>query len=673
MKLIEQEINPQTLNTQKKNLYSFDIFDTLITRTTATPYGIFALIQEELKTNQNFKNYPINLKNNYYHIRINTEKYVRAVNFSEQKTREITIDDIYKHIGFNYSLSNEQTQNLLNLELHIESENFIPIEENINKIKSLYNQNQKVILISDMYIQSHIIRAFLRPFLNFIDDIEIFVSCEAKYSKGNGKLFEYVYEKLGISPANWYHTGDNTRSDYVMAKNFGINAEKYNYPKLETYEKTLLKNNENNLDYQKIIGQCKNIRLTAPTDLKTRAGISLGGPILTAYVQWILYNSIQKGITRLYFIARDGYILKEIADILIAKYNLPISTKYIYGSRAAWIAPSADKYDKNYYELLDAIFFNIDVISSESMDMTDSELRKFFDKKIINKPLSFKFKNNLKDKLLYNLEFKNLLIEKNKEKKDLVLKYLKTEINFSDNNFAFVDLAGSGRTNNRLTKIINMFFNKKIKNFYMQSNNDAQSTLTNERFIYLYSDSGFKFLELLSRAPHGQTLGYKEDEYGKIIPILDKINTKLLADWDYDSYLNGIKLFAQNSNIQISQDFITRYLDLIRQKDNTIIETFSNELFSCVGKNENMEFAPVITKPQAFMYLLFNKELKTNAIHWSLYRSKNTVRKIIHLKNQYGSLRKYLIHIHFWRKKKQFFIRIFGIEISLRRLIWRIK
>ena len=91
MKLIEQEINPQTLNTPKKNLYSFDIFDTLITRTTATPYGIFALIQEELKTNQNFKNYPINLKNNYYHIRINTEKYVRAVNFSEQKTREIKI------------------------------------------------------------------------------------------------------------------------------------------------------------------------------------------------------------------------------------------------------------------------------------------------------------------------------------------------------------------------------------------------------------------------------------------------------------------------------------------------------------------------------------------------------------------------------------------------------
>lgn len=671
MKLIEQEINPQTLNT-RKNLYSFDIFDTLITRTTATPCGIFALIQEELKTNQNFKNYPINLKNNYYHIRINTEKYVRAVTFSEQKTREITIDEIYKHIGFNYSLTDRQIHNLLNLELQIESENFIPIEKNICKLKELYLQNEKIVLISDMYIQSHILRELLRPFIDFIDDIEIFVSCEVKYSKGNGKLFEYVYKKLGISPANWYHTGDNTRSDYVMAKNFGINAEKYNYPKLETYEKTLLKNNENNLDYQKIIGQCKNIRLTAPTDLKTRAGISLGGPVLTAYVQWILYNSIQKGITRLYFIARDGYILKEIADILIGKYNLPISTKYIYGSRAAWRAPSIDENDSNISEIIDALLVDNEKLS-EAINISSTELSNIINPKYINKKLSTEEQIIFKQEIKNNPKFIKLIITRNAKKREIMIKYLKQEIDFSDNNFAFVDLTGSGRTNNRLARVINKFYKEKIHTFYMLMDYNASKTDIVHRFRYLHTNYPFMWIEVISRAPHGQTLGYKEDEYGKIIPILDKINTKLLADWDYDSYLNGIKLFAQNSNIQISQDFITRYLDLIRQKDNTIIETFSNELFSCVGKNENMEFAPIITKPDAFMYLLFNKKLNTNAIHWSLARSKNTVRKLIHLKNQYGSLRKYLIHIHFWRKKKQFFIRIFGIEISLRRLIWRIK
>ena len=39
------------------------------------------------------------------------------------------------------------------------------------------------------------------------------------------------------------------------------------------------------------------------------------GPILYHYVDWIIESSLKSGIKNLYFIARDGYIPKLIADV----------------------------------------------------------------------------------------------------------------------------------------------------------------------------------------------------------------------------------------------------------------------------------------------------------------------------------------------------------------------
>ena len=42
----------------------------------------------------------------------------------------------------------------------------------------------------------------------------------------------------------------------------------------------------------------------------------------------------------LYFVSRDGYHLKRIADEIIKMKNIDIKTKYIYASRRAWRIPS---------------------------------------------------------------------------------------------------------------------------------------------------------------------------------------------------------------------------------------------------------------------------------------------------------------------------------------------
>lgn len=88
------------------------------------------------------------------------------------------------------------------------------------------------------------------------------------------------------------------------------------------------------------------------------------------------------------------------------------------------------------------------------------------------------------------------------------------------------------------------------------------------------------------------------------------------------------------------------------------------------GSHEGREVAPKITRLQAFKYLLGMSDLNTDLYRLSYERSKTSVKKILKYKEVHPDLRKQLIHVHFIKKKKEFFINILGIRISLKSLIW---
>ena len=119
-------------------LYSFDIFDTLITRRVATPAGIFALMNDIIKNDDNYKDLPLHIKENFFRYRKNSEYYLRRRKLTSEIYADITLEDIYDHIKANFGLTNEQRTSLLNLEIQTEIDNIIPIQQNINYLKNLY-------------------------------------------------------------------------------------------------------------------------------------------------------------------------------------------------------------------------------------------------------------------------------------------------------------------------------------------------------------------------------------------------------------------------------------------------------------------------------------------------------------------------------------------------------
>ena len=89
-------------------LYSFDIFDTLITRNTISPLGIFLLLQDKIKSDKNFDMLPDDFINNFCQFRKNAELRCRGINNTNYNLKEITLDDIYNNLMENvYIMGNK--------------------------------------------------------------------------------------------------------------------------------------------------------------------------------------------------------------------------------------------------------------------------------------------------------------------------------------------------------------------------------------------------------------------------------------------------------------------------------------------------------------------------------------------------------------------------------------
>ena len=171
-----------------KKLYSFDIFDTLVTRRVATPDGIFALVQTKLRS---IPNLPEFFYENFCTIRVETEQYSRYNKFSAFRTYEVSFDEIYNTIAQNYNLDSSIIEKIKRIELTSERENLVPIIKNIDKLKKSA-ENGHVVLISDMYFGSSYLRELLESIHPLFQSIKIYSSADIGVSKSNGKLYEYV-------------------------------------------------------------------------------------------------------------------------------------------------------------------------------------------------------------------------------------------------------------------------------------------------------------------------------------------------------------------------------------------------------------------------------------------------------------------------------------------------
>ena len=619
-------------------LYSFDIFDTLITRKVANPTGIFILMQNELNKNPEYKDFSDDIKTNFFQYRRQAEFRQRRINRGIKNNIDISFDDIYRDIKACCALSEEQTKNLKELEIKLELENIIPIEENVNKIKKLLSENRRVVLISDMYLPEDIIKQMLLKCDPILCEPKLYLSSTLGYMKSSRAMYKHVLQEEKINPKNWLHMGDNLRVDFKRPKKFKINAKHYNAPCLKDYETDIIAKYNNPLT-QYMFGCSKNLRNEITECSKYfELGMNLAGEIFYPYVFWLLNRAKELGIKRLYFIARDGFILKEIADIIIENLNFNIETKYIYGSRKSWREPAISYENLPLLKQMLWYYITLSKNLSQNFKINSDELRRmfpenYFDKKRFNyNEIMFLIDYFIKDKKLIDC-----LIDRNKSDRENTIGYLKQEINCSDDSFAFVELDGSGLTQNCLAELMRNFYGKPIKTFYMMGTPMMYEGIMSERLYFYQLIEPFvgTIFELFTKAPHGQTLGY-EFKTNKYEPILEDVSKNLNIESD-NEYLNGIKTYSKRLSEYLKQNpyitsdccfIIDKYVDLLSHKISPGLISLMQILCNSAYSKEELATAPKLNIFNAIEFF-FRKKTKTKNVTISKIRSSKLVRNII--------------------------------------------
>ncbi len=357
---MNSDINNIKKKIEKAKVISFDIFDTLLIRDFYRPADVSNYIEHK------------------YHLAGFQQQRITAEEVTRMDHSECS-DITYKLIYQNLSQYDSR------LEKDIEYKSCIINPE----IKQLYDyaisQGKKIIAISDMYLDKNFIEALL--YKNGVEDIDqIYVSGELNKTKSGGELYQHVLNNLHIDAAELLHIGDNYQSDYIMARELGISAVYYKALRdgMDEYSNETLVSSLNHMNTPQaslFTGALVNhYPVLKKKSYWYQFGFQYSGILLFNFVTYIYEYAKTNSITRIYFMARDGKIIKKAFDLLYGEHS-EIKTYYMYASRRLFYIPSINFFNEESIEtLLESTPGTpyIDIVNRLGFDWLICEAKKYF-------------------------------------------------------------------------------------------------------------------------------------------------------------------------------------------------------------------------------------------------------------------------------------------------------
>ena len=317
---------------EKYDVITFDVFDTLIIRDVMKPVDVFRFSYGEVGR----------------YLRIIAE--MRARKASE--TGEVTLEDIEKKWPFS-------CQKEIQFERSICRAN--PV---IRKLyDALKTQGKRIYAISDMYLDSKTISGILKK-AGY--DIPVIVSSEHGCDKRSGRLFKKFLAENSLDPSRVLHIGDSEESDKNGARKAGIaciQVKKHtNHLKYTGYSR-------NNYELAAFV----NHGLYEVDDQISRLGYEIIGPIILAFCQWIHEKNKEEGFERLYFLARDMRFTYDIYRTLYPEDD----ARYLCVSRKSFEYARKNPGEICKYLRKEGCFGNVAIVDTGWIGNAQVEIEKY--------------------------------------------------------------------------------------------------------------------------------------------------------------------------------------------------------------------------------------------------------------------------------------------------------
>lgn len=252
---------------------AFDVLDTLIKRDAARPTDLFAMLGAD-----------------FAKARTRAETEARAA-----KRGEVTLADIYtRPCMAGYDPAAERAAELACA---------VPNLPVLQAARALHAQGKRIYYISDMYLPKAQLDAMLQKCgYTFLDGG--FVSADYGVQKRSGKLFGVFLRETNTRAQDVLFIGDSWRADVAGAALGGIRA--WHLPTQELPREGLPAG---------AVAAFTANRLSRFSGAEAY-GFSVLGPLAVAYCQWLYAQAQQHPGARLFFLARDMYLMRQVYALL---------------------------------------------------------------------------------------------------------------------------------------------------------------------------------------------------------------------------------------------------------------------------------------------------------------------------------------------------------------------
>lgn len=521
------------------NVVSFDIFDTLLGRRCPDPNDVFRIMEVALVSGSGGSYRGFSTK------RREADSPARRLAWETTGSEEVSLEMIFELIKAQNPTWDKSVGEFVELELKVERTLLYPLKSGIELIEIARDIGKKVVLTSDMYLPEAFCRECLAEH-GVVGYDAFFLSSSIGKLKYTGNLFTHLIESLGEKPENILHIGDNLKSDVEQARKCGLRTMQTPKP-VDVYLSRqthpfhrIIHSEEREPDQSLIIGasiQAISREKASGDPFWYQIGSQFAAPLIYGFVGFIIQNVKGRGLSTIYFLSRDGYILKAAYEKLTSGRSDCPQAKYLYASRRALNFAAIECVDEPAVNWLSeginltvGDFFNrihlnpeehLETLQKYGFEGVDSPVKKGTDYE------------RLRDLIR---ELSEPILKAVQEERSNYMDYLQSAGVFSDTRFVFVDVGWKTSLQHSLDRLIRRISpDMKIEGLYLGTYPEAQSRRhprsTHQSYLLQYGMPtgamrtirlGVGLVEFFFAAPENTFLYMYRDANDVIKPVFSK-------------------------------------------------------------------------------------------------------------------------------------------------------
>lgn len=571
-------------------LLSLDVFDTVMTRLCGRPSDLFLWLGRRLANEGVINCSP----ETFAHVRAGAEQAVWRREGGLDSAAGLS--DFYIEVVHRLHLDEALVPEMVKAELSLETDVLQAIPSAQRLLKHCQELELPVAFTSDTYLSADFVTTRLSTMGLLSSNTRCLVSSEFAESKASGRLFQHLISD-GCSPADIFHVGDHPHSDVAIPGQIGLGMRWCIDARLNKYEEQLADAASSTAGLAtSFAGASRMARLTVEAQSSREVAIrdvaaGVAAPALVGYVLWLLKRAQELSLERLVFLARDGQVLAEIAQQLVAAQGLSIGIRYLFVSRRS--TNLAATFDANEEEV-GWVFRDVPQLSTvEFLDLFDlqwsdvSELLGASEGQAIPdsaSQISTAFREQLSDGPI-----RGLVLQRAAARREVVTHYLKQEGLLDDVPQGIVDFGGVGSQVRALHTLIENAGGRPTQIFMIGLDNPEDAGLPiplqepswlEHTECYLYDhrrNRGIKrsrgfgtCVQMFCAADHGTVTGYHYED-GAVVPDLSVRVDEPLIDWGLELYRSTLTSFVDH--LVLNNDLVDTYAD-VRDVTCELITTF---------------------------------------------------------------------------------------------------